>query len=129
MEPDPRPRRTWFAKFADAFRGLRDGVRGESSFLVHGVAATLVIGLAVALRVSACEWCLLTLSIAGVVAAELFNSALESLARAVDRAPNVDVGRALDIASGAVLAAACGAAIVGLVVFVPRLWAIVNGWA
>ncbi len=115
-------KRTWVSKFADAFRGVWHGVAGESSFLIHGLAAAVVVTFAGALRVAPGEWCLLALCITGVLVAELFNSALESMAKAVDEHHNPALGSALDIASGAVLVAAGGAVIVGVVIFVPYLW-------
>ena len=53
-------------------------------------------------------------------------AALEQLARQVDRRFNPDLGRALDVASGAVLCMAIGAVVVGLVVFVPYVWAMIQ---
>ena len=75
--------RQWKQKFADAFRGLREGARGNSSLAVHFLVALAVIVAAAALKMSPVEWCILLLCITGVFAAELFNIALESLARAV----------------------------------------------
>jgi diacylglycerol kinase len=83
------PRRTWFAKFRDAFRGLALGIRGQSSFVVHTAAAISVAVLGAILQVSLVEACLLALAVAGVMAAELFNTALERLADAVDTAEYV----------------------------------------
>lgn len=123
VEPD-RTRRTWRAKFADAFRGLMWGVRGQSSFAVHLPMAVLVVGLAAWLRVSRWEWGLLSLCIAAVLVAEMLNSSLESMAKAVEDRHNVEIGRALDVASAAVLLAAIGAAVVGMIVFLPHLWQI-----
>ena len=60
--------------------------------------------------------------IAMVIGAELFNSALERLARAVTRSEDEDVAVALDIASGAVLVVSLGAAAVGGLVFLHRIW-------
>jgi diacylglycerol kinase len=120
--------RTWIQKFAAAFRGLREGVRGSSSFAAHGVATAVVVAAAAALRMNSIEWCLLLLCIAGVAAAEMFNSALESLARAVTRETNPHIRDALDIASGAVLVAAFGAAGVGLVVFGHRAGQLLGWW-
>ena len=51
------------------------------------------------LRVSLIEGCVLALCVAAVLAAELFNTAIERLAREVDREHNVNIGAALDIAS------------------------------
>ncbi len=109
--------RSWKQKFADAFRGLREGVRGGSSFVAHFVVAAAVLAAAAALRMDPAEWCLLLLCIAGVLAAEMFNSALESMARAITAEENPNIRDALDIASGAVLTAAFGSIAVGVVLF------------
>jgi len=119
-------RRPWTRKFADAFRGLSRAVRSQSSFAVHLAVAAVVIALAAALRVSAVEWCLLVGAIAVVLTAEIFNSAVESLARAFGTGWNPRVRDALDMASAAVLVAACGAAVVGLIVFGSRLLTLVG---
>jgi diacylglycerol kinase len=112
--------RTWYQKFRCAFRGLWLGVRGQSSFVVHFAAAGLTILAAALLRIEKTEWCLLMLCITIVLAAEMFNSALEHLARAVDRSENRHIGSALDIGSAAVLTASLGASVVGSIIFVAR---------
>ena len=68
------------------------------------------------LGISRTEWCLLILCIAVVMAAELFNSALEQLAKAITEEKNSHIRNGLDIASGAVLVAAIGAAVIGVLV-------------
>ena len=119
-------RRPWTRKFADAFRGLKRAVRSQSSFAVHVTVAACVVAVAAVCRVSAGEWCLLAGAIAMVLAAEIFNSAVESLARALGPGWNPRVRDALDMASAAVLVAACGAAVVGLIVFGSRLLTLVG---
>jgi diacylglycerol kinase len=112
------PERSWSEKFRDAFRGVKLGVRGQSSFFVHFFFAVAVIVAAIVLGVSDYrEWCLLILCIAGVLAAEMFNSAMELLARCISDQPDARLGRALDIGSAAVLIASVGAAVVGLIIF------------
>ena len=111
------PQRSWGDKFADAFRGLLLGVRGQNSFLVHFGAAAGVVAAGFLLGVTRNQWCLLLLCITLVIAAELFNSALESLAKAVDTEDNPQLARALDISSAAVLITAAGSSLVGAVVF------------
>ena len=85
------------------------------------VVAGLVIGAGAWLEVTQVEWCLLALCIAIVLALELFNSSIESLARAIDRQHNEQLRDALDIASGAVLAGAIGTAVVGIAILLPRV--------
>ena len=122
--PSGRPR-TWIAKFGDVFRGIRYGVPGQSSFRVHFLAAIAVVVAGAWLQVTAVEWCLLVLSIVAVLATELLNTALEWLAKAVTQQHDQRVGTALDIAGAAVLVVASGAGVVGLIVFLPRLWQLV----
>jgi diacylglycerol kinase len=119
------PYRSWYTIFRDAFRGIREGVLGERSFAVHLPVAAAVIVAGAFFRVSAVEWLVLVLCITLVFAGELFNSALERMAKAVTQERNVHVGAALDIAAGAVLVASIGAVICGLLIFIPlaiRWW-------
>jgi diacylglycerol kinase len=128
MSNDPNAtKRSWGRKFRDAFRGARVGVRGQGSFLVHFLAAALVVAVAAGLRVRPIEWCILLLCIAGVLIAEMLNSALEWMAKAVQDEDDPRLRNALDIGSGAVLVASIGAAVVGTIVFVNRVAAIL-GW-
>ena len=117
-----RPR-GWLHKFQHAFRGMVFGMHGHSSFAIHLPCAVLVVVIAGWLQVSRFEWCILLLCIFGVLTAELFNSALESVAKATDTQHNPHLGAALDIASAAVLTSALGAALVAMLILGPHLWA------
>ena len=115
------PPRSWLQKFTVAFVGIAQGMAGQSSFLIHLPVALLVIGAGAFFRLSRHDWCLLVLCIALVLAAELFNSALERLAKAITREENEHLRAGLDVASGAVLLVALGAAAVGLLVLLPHV--------
>ena len=121
-------RRSWPRKFADAFRGLFRAVRSQSSFFVHLWAAAAVVAAAVALRVSLVEWCLLIGAIGIVLVAEIFNTSIESLARAVDAGRHPRIRDALDMASAAVLLSAMVAAVIGVVVFGHRAGVLGGLW-
>jgi diacylglycerol kinase len=124
-EPPSRPaprRRAWRAKFQDAFRGLKLGVRGHSSFFVHFFVAAVVLAAAATFNVDWIGWCILIGCIAAVIAAELFNSAIEVLARVLHLEQHEGGKAPLDIAAGAVLAVSLGAALIGAIVFAVRLW-------
>jgi diacylglycerol kinase len=118
---------SWRDKFRCAFRGLKLGVRGQSSFFVHFFMAAAVVVAGFALGVALWEWCLLAICIAGVLVAEFFNSALESMAKAITHEENPHVGGALDIGSAAVLVAALGAVAAGSLIFLHRL-AVILGY-
>jgi len=112
-KPYQPPRGPWYRKFQNALRGWKLGVSGQSSFLVHLVATIAIITLAILLKMTMEQWCLLILCISAVLTAEFFNSSVERLARSVDDQYNAELGAALDIAAGAVLVATIGAILVG----------------
>ena len=120
MPFDP-PRRSWLKKFTDAFQGLLLGVVGQSSFVVHLVCAAVVVAMGVWLDASPTEWLVLALCITLVLTAEMFNSALERLAKALDDDHNPHLADGLNIASAAVLIAALGTAVAGAIIFVPKI--------
>ena len=117
-----RPRtHSWKNKFGYALRGLRRAFRTQTSFAVHLVIACVAVAAAV-FRVTAIEWVLLVAAIGMVLVAETFNTAIESLARAVDTQFHPRLRDALDIASAAVLLAAVTAVVIGMCIFIPALY-------
>jgi diacylglycerol kinase len=119
-----KPRRQWRAKFREALRGMKLGIRGHSSFFVHFFFAALVVMTAIVLRCDPLEWCMLWGCIGLVLTAELFNSAVETLYWGLDDLTRPRVRRCLDIAAGAVLLAGITAAVIGCIVFLPQLAAL-----
>src|SRR5262245_57131446 len=98
-ELDQPPPRSWYREFHDAIRGIAVAIRDHNSFVVHLALAVGVVGLAVLLPLSHGESCVLFLCIVLVITAELFNTSLEQLAKAVDREFNPFLRDALDISS------------------------------
>lgn len=120
------PDRTWRKKFLDAFRGCREGMRDQTSFYVHIPCAIGVVVAAIVVRLPLDHWAILALCITLVLAGEMFNTALEHLAKAIDRSHNPHIGNALDIGSAAVLICSLGAVVVGILVFLDH---IIGCWA
>jgi diacylglycerol kinase (ATP) len=116
------------SKFADAFRGVKLGVRGQSSFFAHFFIAAAVVAAGVSMNCSLAEWCLLALCITAVLAAEMFNSAIEALAKAITGEFDRQIAAALDIGSAAVLLTAIGASVVGGIIFGHRLGRLLGWW-
>ncbi|MEX0668992.1 MAG: diacylglycerol kinase [Pirellulales bacterium] len=119
-ESHPGPPRSWLRKFGDAFRGLFHAVTNEWSFAAHLPVAAVAVGCAAWFQIGPVEWCLVTLAIGAVVVAEVMNTSIESLAKAMETGPDPRIRDALDTASAAVLVAVGAAIVVGLVIFVPR---------
>ena len=118
----------WCDKFRCAGRGVAVGMHGQDSFIVHVVMAAIVLGLAWWLRLEAWRCAIVTLCVAGVLSLELVNSSLERIVLVVHPERHPEIGRALDIAAGAVLVMAIGAAVCGLIVLVPPLLQTLFGW-
>jgi diacylglycerol kinase len=121
---DPRARkkpRRWRDKFREAFRGVKRGVRGQSSFFVHFFFAAVALAAAVALECDHWEWCLVVGCIGLVLTAELLNSSIELLFRGLEQEAQNRVYGCLDIAAGAVLVAGLTSAVIGAVIFGRKL--------
>lgn len=123
------PSRGWGEKFADAFRGLKLGIRSQVSFYVHFFAALLVLGAGFLFHLNSHEWCILAVCVTIVFTAEMLNTAIEMLARAITDQVDPNIGAALDIGSAAVLLAAIGAAVVGSIVFLNQVNRLLGLWS
>jgi len=109
------------ASLAHAWLGVVVVVRSQPNARIHLAATVAVVAAGFAFGVSRLEWGLLVLAMAAVGSAEGLNTAVEILADVVSPAPHPAVRRAKDVAAGAVLLAAAGALVVGVLVFGPRL--------
>lgn len=116
----------FLAGFVHAARGLRVASR-QRNFRVELAAAGVILVAGWRLQVSATEWALLVLCIFWVLGMEALNTAVETLADRVSRERDPLIGQAKDIAAGAVLLAASGAAVIGLIVFLPYLTTLAGG--
>lgn len=107
--------------FGHAFRGLGILLRTEHNARIHAVATVLVAAAGALARISAVEWALIALAVVCVWATEAVNTSIESLVDLVSPEIHPLAARAKDVAAGAVLAAAMGALVVGLLVFGPHV--------
>ena len=121
-----RDRRHWRSKFSVAFQGLRVGVQGQSSFCVHLFFAVLAVAALIVLKCAAAEWCFVIGCIGFVFTTELINSSIELLFRGFDQPTRDRVYPCLDIAASAVLIASTTAVLIGVIIFGPRLYGLVN---
>ena len=109
--------------FGFAFQGLGFVLRSEPNARMHVIAACLVLGMAAFLRVSQNDLIIIVFLIMVVWFAETINSAFEYLCDLISPDFHQAVKHAKDIAAGAVLITAIGAAIIGAVIFWPYLFA------
>ena len=117
----------WSGRVRCAFGGLGLVFRSQASAQLQAMAGVAVIGLGVALGVSAIEWCALVLAMSLVLTAEALNTSIEAIVDLVSPDLHPLAGRAKDVAAGAVLIGALASVAIGLLVFGPHVWPWLRG--
>jgi len=120
-EPSSFSPRARLRSFRYALRGIGAVLRSQHNAWVHAAASAVAVAAGWAVGLDRLEWCALVLAMVAVWTAEALNTAFEALCDVASPALHPLVERAKDIAAGAVLMAAGGAVIVGLLVFLPHL--------
>lgn len=116
-----------FVSFRVAFRGLW-WAAAERNLRIHlGIFLLVVLG-GLYFDITPGEWALIFLVSGMVVTAEILNTAIEELADVVKESQGLAYNKTMrtrDIAAGGVLAAALTAAVVGVLIFGPRVMMLV----
>ncbi len=107
--------------FRYAFKGIADLFRNTPNARIHLFVTCCVLIAGFFFGISRIEWCIIILCIALVLAAEAANTAIEYLTDLVSPEYHPLAGKTKDAAAAAVLLAAIGAAIVGIIIFAPYL--------
>ena len=107
--------------FTYALAGGRILLTTQHNAWIHALATVLVVIIGLALGVSRLEWALLVVAIGSVWAMESLNTAVELLADVVSPQWRHEIGVVKDVAAFGVLVTACGAVLIGLLVFLPHL--------
>lgn len=107
--------------FNNAIKGIIHGFRTERNIKIHFIIALLVLIAAALANLSKIEVMLLFVAIAVVIAAELFNTALERIIDMIHPDYHPLAEAAKNMAAGAVLVTAVGSVMVGYIIFYNRL--------
>lgn len=113
--------RRLFRSFSYALRGVRQVIYAEQNARVHTLVLVCVVSAGIYFRLSPMEWIAVALAAGGVFAGETFNTAIEELSDAVSPQYDERIKRVKDFSAGAVLIMAITAAIIGLVIFIPKI--------
>ena len=105
--------------FGHAFRGLAILLQSQPNARIHAVATVLVVAAGALFRISPAEWALIALAVLCVWASEALNTSIEFLVDLVSPELHPLAAKAKDVAAGAVLVAALGSLVVGVLVFGP----------
>jgi diacylglycerol kinase (ATP) len=96
-------------------------LKSQHNAWIHAVATVVVIAVGLGFGLDRIEWSLIVLSIISVWTAEALNTAFEFLCDVASPEYHPLVEKAKDVAAGAVLVCAIGAACIGALVFAPRI--------
>nr|WP_238456069.1 diacylglycerol kinase family protein [Lederbergia galactosidilytica] len=110
-----------FSAFKYAVQGIQYAAKSEKNFQIHLFAASIVIILSFFLKLDKVEWIFIIISIFGVMALELVNSAME---RAVDLATDKIhplAKQAKDLAAAGVLVYTLMAVLIGILILGPKI--------
>ncbi|WP_044267899.1 diacylglycerol kinase family protein [Bacteroides timonensis] len=107
--------------FGYAWKGIQQCVGKEQNLSFHLITTAVVIAIGFFFGITRTEWIVIILCIGVVIAAELFNTAIEKLVDLVSPERHPIAGQVKDIAAGAVLVCAVAAAIIGIIIFLPYL--------
>jgi diacylglycerol kinase (ATP) len=121
-----RPPENYFLRtlkgFGYAAKGILLFFRRPSNAWIHLGMALLSCLAGYFFHISKPEWYAVIFAIAGVIVAEMLNTAIETLTDLVSPNYNELAGKVKDVAAGAVLIAAIAAAVVGGMIFLPKIF-------
>ena len=107
--------------FKYAIEGIWTSFKTERNMKIHIFIMILAIIAGIILKINKSEWIICIILFAIVIGSELFNTSIETIVDMVMPEKNEKAKIAKDVSAGAVLVVAIGAAIIGLVIFVPRI--------
>ena len=113
--------------FKYAFEGIRQTYIGEQNLKIHTFIAILVIVFGFFLKISYVEWLVCLVLIGLVLMAEFFNTAVEYVVDLASPRIHPLAKAAKDTASAGVLIMAIMSAIVGGIIFIPKLIDYIGG--
>jgi len=108
--------------FRYAFSGLKIVIKEEHNARIHLFTACCVLIAGAIFRISTGEWIAVVFCIGLVFALELINSAIENTADFITTERNETIKKIKDLSAGAVLVAAIASAIIGLIIFLPKIF-------
>lgn len=111
----------FFCGFKYAFNGIFETIKNERNIKVHIFIMFLVIILGFFLKISILEWFICIILFAIVISGELFNTAIENIVDNLMPEKNEFARIAKDASAGAVLVLAIGSAIIGIIIFIPKI--------
>jgi diacylglycerol kinase (ATP) len=109
------------ASFQYALNGIRLMFKSGPNFIIQLLIAIITICAGFYFQIRPSEWTIILICIAGVLSAEIFNTAIEKMVDHLSPEQNKYAGEIKDLAAGAVLLFSIITAIIGIIIFYPYL--------
>lgn len=105
-----------------AFKGALFLIKTEASIKIQFIIALLVTAFGFYFNISKTEWIVQFLAIGLVISIEGINTAIEKMADFIHPENHKKIGVIKDIAAGAVILASIFAIIIGLIIYIPKIF-------
>ncbi len=109
------------SSFKYAMQGILRAFKTERNLKIHASMMMIVVILGVIFKIAVWEWITCIILFALVIGAELLNTSIEEMVNLLSPEIRVHAKYAKDIAAGAVLIFAIASAIVGAIIFIPKI--------
>ncbi len=116
-----KKRKKLINSFKYAFNGLAEAWKKEQNIKIHVLIMIFVIIAGFLLKISIAEWIVCLILFAMVISLELINTAIEITVDIAMPKINEKAKFAKDISAGAVLFSAIISAIIGIIIFLPKI--------
>lgn len=108
--------------FKYAFCGILSSLKSERNMKIHFLFVILVIVLGLIYKISINEWICCLICFALVLSSEMINTSIEINTNMIMPKKNINAKNTKDIAAGAVLVNAIISFIIGLLIFLPKIF-------
>lgn len=114
------------SSFIYAFSGILTAIKQERNLKIHLCFVILVTIVGIIVKISKIEWIICILLFGLVLALEFINTAIESVVDLASPEIHNLAKQAKDIAASAVLISAITSVIIGIIIFLPKIYAILT---
>ncbi|MCK5847153.1 MAG: diacylglycerol kinase family protein [Bacteroidales bacterium] len=114
--------------FVYAFNGLNILIKEEHNSRIHFLATIVVLIASIVLKISIFEWIAIVFAIGFVISLEIVNSAIENIADFISPEKDEKIKKIKDLAAAAVFISAVTAFVIGLIVFLPKIFELLSSY-
>ncbi|MEH7084064.1 diacylglycerol kinase family protein [Neobacillus drentensis] len=122
MDSNAKPAQFGFLRsFSYAFAGIATALRAERNMRFHFFSSIVVLLISFYFSITKTEWLFILVSIGGMFALEMVNTAIERVVDLVTDEYHFLAKQAKDLAAGAVFVYAILSVVIGIMIFLPYI--------